>query len=75
MDYLIMGAMILGLSWVFERIVWKCTSNPWLGLLWWLPIVNIIVLVYAAGCAPVSVHETTHDRLPEGEGVNIAARY
>jgi hypothetical protein len=35
---------------VWYRILWKCTGNGWLCIFMVIPLLNLLVLIYAAAC-------------------------
>ena len=41
--------IVLVVNW---RIMWKCTGHGWLSLLLFVPLLNVLVWLYAAFCKP-----------------------
>ena len=43
----LIALIVLLVGW---RIMWKCTAHGWLAVLLFVPVVNLLVLIYAAFC-------------------------
>lgn len=51
MEFIILAlvvVIIIGWFWIWYRIFWKCTGNGWLSLFMIVPLINVILLIYAA---------------------------
>ena len=58
-DVAIALVVYVAITWVWCRIIWKCTGHKWLGVLWIVPLVNVVMYVWAA-FAPL-------ERMPRGD--------